>query len=265
VAFSGYSPAIGDELFVTDGTPTGTEGLDLVPGVGGSFPSGLAPGHTKLFFVAEDATSGREPWLSDGTLGGTMRIADLFPGSGDSMYTGEFCAHGDAVVFSATRPSEGYELWFSDGTDVGTSLIADISSGSVDSYPSTFVAWRGRTYFVARDSGFFSSLRVTDGSAAHTRRVAGVPEEFIIDYPRDLEIVGSTLCFTTSNGVLGYEPWAIDLCAADTDLDGDLAVPDIFAFLSAWFTGSPVADYDGNSQIAVPDIFAFLSAWFAGC
>lgn len=49
------------------------------------------------------------------------------------------------------------------------------------------------------------------------------------------------------------------------DVNGDLTigVPDIFAFLSAWFAGS--ADFDHNGVTGVPDIFAYLSAWFAGC
>ena len=54
-------------------------------------------------------------------------------------------------------------------------------------------------------------------------------------------------------------------CAADFNGDGVRDVPDIFAFLSAWFALDPRADFDGNGTIAVPDIFAFLSAWFAGC
>jgi len=49
------------------------------------------------------------------------------------------------------------------------------------------------------------------------------------------------------------------------DVNGDLVVnvPDIFAFLTAWFAGS--ADFDGSGTTLVPDIFAYLSAWFAGC
>jgi hypothetical protein len=49
------------------------------------------------------------------------------------------------------------------------------------------------------------------------------------------------------------------------DVDGDLTVgvPDIFAFLSAWFAGD--ADFDSSGMTGVPDIFAYLSAWFAGC
>ncbi len=54
-------------------------------------------------------------------------------------------------------------------------------------------------------------------------------------------------------------------CVADFDHSGLPEVPDIFAFLSAWFAGDPRADIDGIPGIGVPDIFAFLSLWFAGC
>jgi len=54
-------------------------------------------------------------------------------------------------------------------------------------------------------------------------------------------------------------------CPGDFDGNGVIGVPDIFAFLSAWFAQSPATDFDGNGIIAVQDIFAFLSAWFAGC
>jgi len=66
------------------------------------------------------------------------------------------------------------------------------------------------------------------------------------------------------------EHFAPQLCSADFDRDGTIGVPDIFAYLSAWFAGSPGpegwrADFDGSCSVGVPDIFAFLSAWFAGC
>ena len=54
-------------------------------------------------------------------------------------------------------------------------------------------------------------------------------------------------------------------CPADFDCSGELAVTDIFVFLSAWFAGLPAADFDGNALIEVSDIFAYLTAWFAGC
>jgi hypothetical protein len=78
--------------------------------------------------------------------------------------------------------------------------------------------------------------------------------------------------FRGSSGILqiGSLPLAVRIyegneCVADFDGDGDVAVPDIFAFLSAWFASDPSADLDGTPGIAVPDIFFFLSLWFAGC
>ncbi len=72
--------------------------------------------------------------------------------------------------------------------------------------------------------------------------------------------------------VLGYEritiaalPCVGGLCPADFDCSGGVGVPDIFAFLSAWFSNQPAANFDGVAGIGVPDIFAFLSAWFDGC
>ncbi len=55
------------------------------------------------------------------------------------------------------------------------------------------------------------------------------------------------------------------VCRADFDRDGTRAVPDIFAFLSAWFSSDPAAEFDGVEGITVPDIFAFLAEWFGGC
>ncbi len=70
-------------------------------------------------------------------------------------------------------------------------------------------------------------------------------------------------CFASPPSIGAYEN--TPPCPADFDGNGLREVPDIFAFLSAWFAASPAADFDGNSLIQVPDIFAFLSAWFAGC
>jgi hypothetical protein len=54
-------------------------------------------------------------------------------------------------------------------------------------------------------------------------------------------------------------------CRADFDNNGTVGVPDIFAFLGAWFAGDLRADFNYSGGTDVPDIFAFLAAWFAGC
>lgn len=54
-------------------------------------------------------------------------------------------------------------------------------------------------------------------------------------------------------------------CPCDWDNNGEIGVPDIFAFLSSWFAMDPAADFNGTNGVDVPDIFAFLSCWFANC
>ncbi|MBY0263288.1 MAG: hypothetical protein K2Q20_13150, partial [Phycisphaerales bacterium] len=59
----------------------------------------------------------------------------------------------------------------------------------------------------------------------------------------------------------------VPCCAGDFDKVGGTQVTDIFAFLSAWFGGSPYAAISNNG-VGTPrinDIFVFLSAWFGGC
>lgn len=49
---------------------------------------------------------------------------------------------------------------------------------------------------------------------------------------------------------------------ADINLDGEVNVPDIFAFLSIWFAAAQGADYDGSGVVDPADVFAFLDRWF---
>ncbi len=51
---------------------------------------------------------------------------------------------------------------------------------------------------------------------------------------------------------------------SDFNGDGTIAVPDIFAFLNAWFLGDPSADFNGSGGLSTLDIFDFLNGWFAG-
>lgn len=54
-------------------------------------------------------------------------------------------------------------------------------------------------------------------------------------------------------------------CRADIDGSGSVSVQDIFDFLDAYFTGSPLADTNNVGGLTVQDIFDFVDAFFAGC
>jgi hypothetical protein len=55
-------------------------------------------------------------------------------------------------------------------------------------------------------------------------------------------------------------------CVADFDKMNGVDLLDVFAFLNAWFAGSPYAEVggDGTGMPTLLDVFAFLTAWFGG-
>ena len=90
----------------------------------------------RLYFSVVDQTTGDEPWVSDGTVAGTLLLADISPepsqaGSNpNSLY-----AFQGKLYFSATDGIAGTELWKSDGSANGTVLAADLQPGPADSQP----------------------------------------------------------------------------------------------------------------------------------
>lgn len=100
------------------------------------------------------------------------------------------------------------------------------------------------------------------GTITVTNRVATLSGSINISGPINPD--NPTLGTLTISGTF-VGSGTVPYCAGDFDQDGSVAVPDIFAFLSAWFAGLPSANFDGMNGNDVPDIFAFLSAWFAPC
>ncbi len=101
----------------TDGTAAGT--IELTKAVApvdaplNIFTDGLQwvmrqPGDGPFFFAAGDEL-GNEPWISDGTVAGTARVADLTPGPGSSNPR-NFIRNGDDLFFVATTP-QGDAIW----------------------------------------------------------------------------------------------------------------------------------------------------------
>ncbi len=119
-AYHVYYGTNNNELWKSDGTAAGTvEVRDINPGslstpygpfYSSSSPSGLKNVNGTLFFGATDGASGRELWKSDGTATGTVQVADINPGAGDSLPQSLSNVHG-MLFFTATDPTRGRELW----------------------------------------------------------------------------------------------------------------------------------------------------------
>jgi ELWxxDGT repeat protein len=99
--------------------------LDLMPGSdSGVQQAWLCGDGDLLFLAASNGSDGSEPYLSDGSAAGTVRLADLHPGTGSSNphFLG---IAGGSVFFRADDGVVGDELW---QVPLGTAAAASVQT-----------------------------------------------------------------------------------------------------------------------------------------
>lgn len=67
----------GMELWVTDGSPSGTRMVRDINPDGASGPIGVATVGPVFYFTADDGRHGQELWRTDGTVDGTRMVRDI--------------------------------------------------------------------------------------------------------------------------------------------------------------------------------------------
>lgn len=138
--FNASEGTAGRELWITDGTETGTVLVkNINPGNAKSDSYYLGELNSKLLFSARDGSSGRELWVSDGTTAGTKILTDINVGSGDGVITttslnnfknrtlyGGTNFYNGLFYFVGDDGTNGRELWCTDGTDTGTYMVEQV-------------------------------------------------------------------------------------------------------------------------------------------
>ncbi|HYO55359.1 ELWxxDGT repeat protein [Archangium sp.] len=205
----------GYALWRTTGTRAGTEKVrTFEPGVV-ELPTAFAANGNTLFFAAHGDGLGAEPWKTDGTSMGTVRIADVHgPGMGSQPQ--KLVALGETLLFSI--PGEGgAELWKSSGTAPGTvrfrSGFPQLPQGQVSG---------GRAYFEMLTGGLSAELWASDGTEAGTRRLQSFTLQGGDRFPLLGQDVGGTFLFGIDTEELGLELWRSDGTEAGTRLVKDI-------------------------------------------
>ncbi|MDX2000462.1 MAG: hypothetical protein SF066_22305 [Thermoanaerobaculia bacterium] len=137
--------------------------------------SSLVPYRDGIAFVAFDESAGAEPWFSNGTVAGTRRLVDLWPGPSSST-PGDLKVLGDRLFFRATDPGHGSEVWVTDGTVAGTSRLTDLAPGDRSARPHDFVRQGDELVFVADDGVSGSELWAVPFDAVGEPLVTRDPE-----------------------------------------------------------------------------------------
>ncbi|GAB3506236.1 hypothetical protein GCM10027442_10310 [Emticicia fontis] len=115
----------------------------------------------KIYFSFTNDTFGYEPWVTDGTAGGTKIIKDIKAGPGSSNPV-SFEKVGNTVFFFAASPIYQPKLWKTDGTEAGTVVVADEIDGDYSYAPQYKVNYNNQLFFTI----YNGSLYKTDENAA---------------------------------------------------------------------------------------------------
>ena len=137
------SSSIGRELWITDGTSSGTQLLLNINQSGaGEATKWLGKINGKQLFSADMGANGIQLWVTDGTANGTILLKDIE--RNDSVVL------GDRMYLSADDGVTGNELWVTDGTEEGTYMVRDINLGG-DSFPDSHFEFNDRLFICADD------------------------------------------------------------------------------------------------------------------
>lgn len=210
--FFGATSAFGTFGFYrTDGTRTGTTLLRaaLSP-VFGTRVFDVGP-DGRLWFFANEASTGVEVWATDGTPTGTQIVVDMLPGSGSGIPATpqvgaplEMCAAAGFVFFPARTTSGGpVSMWRSDGTIANT---LQVSSGPGGIKGHAMEAIGGLMVYAAEDGGGGgSTLYRTDGSHAGTVQL--LPSPFgVLNHA----VVNGRYVFNMASSTIGNELFTTD-------------------------------------------------------
>ncbi|MEO8670463.1 MAG: hypothetical protein ABI411_04045 [Tahibacter sp.] len=202
--------ALRTELWVTEGTSATTQKLFAASQITSLTPNIAL---NREFFFANTAANGNEPYVTDGSVAGTLLLKDIRPG-GDSSVTSGLHARAGAMLFEANNGSIGNELWRSDGTPAGTVLLKEIVSGTAGiSGVNMIAAADGNMVYFANNDQLWKS----DGSAAGSVLFRTFGSGLAL---RNLAATsGSSLLFSAF--VAGEEPYASDGTSSGTVLLGN--------------------------------------------
>lgn len=245
VLFAASNLLTGRELFATDGTKAGTRlianlsrGSEPNPNFDPTYPrfgpeqrgKGSSPTDfirlgSRVFFVADDGTTGRELWITNGTRRGTHRVADLESGPGSSTPRNLVAFNGLVYFFAKITTPDGpaENLFKSDGTAAGTKRVSGILLAGEPLEVKALTAAGNKLFFLAFSPETGTELWTSAGTADTTQMVVDLRPGPLGSAPQYLRPVAGGVVFAADDGIAGLEPWRSDGTAEGTFRLADIA------------------------------------------
>lgn len=159
-------------------------------------------------------------WVSDGTPGGTSKLAVNVSVDSNRNVT----VFNNKIYFTGVTATNGYELWVTDGTVAGTQLIKDIATGAGSSSPRDFYVFNSAVYFFAKTDAAGVELWKTDGTSTGTVMVKDINPGADSSYSISANFKDNNgiLYFSADDGTHGNELWKTDGTSAGTVIVKDI-------------------------------------------
>ena len=174
-----------------------------------------------IYYSFNDGIKGRELWKSDGTVAGTVLLADIILGSESSNPVSLFSHNGVLYFFVANGTTGLYALYKSDGTTAGTVLVKTFVSSILVDDVNDMVSVGTILYFrTRRNSSSYGDgeLWKTDGTNAGTTLIKSFISSNNAGASRGLINLNGILIFSATGGPEGEELWKSDGTTAGTVL-----------------------------------------------
>src|SRR5690606_26442610 len=122
----GGGSGTGLEIWVSDGTPAGTNIVDLIPGSDGSNPTDLTVVGNTIFFAAYESQVSGEVFMTDCTVAGTVQVSTSTRPFSRPVYLHEF---NGLLAYCADDGVHGHELWVAAAAPGSEVLFAEFLPG----------------------------------------------------------------------------------------------------------------------------------------
>jgi len=229
---SDLNTSIGNELWISDGTPEGTQLLADINPDGDGFVGSMYKWNDVIYFIGDDGTHGKELWRTDGTEIGTYMVKDIYEDGNGVLFLSPLIFE-DKMWFTAISGGYGQELWSTDGTEEGTEMLIELFPGIESGIPygTMLVIMNNRIYFTGNDEEHDHELFSTDGTVEGTELVIDLAPGNFGSFPRQLTVYNDHLYFAADALADMDEPnrlWVTDGTAEGTmqiGADLDIVAP----------------------------------------
>jgi len=224
VVFVAATPGEGREIWVSDGTPAGTNVVDLLPGVHDAHPLELTELGGKVFFTAYESIGsyGGEIFCTDGTVAGTLQVTTS---NGPYARPLWLTVVGNLLTYVTSDFTHGYELWSTTGAPGSETLYAEFAPGVTSGSPTEVVAFGGGVLCAASNGHQTTGqeLFFSDGTPQGTYQVRDIQLGVASSSPTHLTVFAGKVYFAADDGLFGSELWVSDGTEAGTQMTFDLA------------------------------------------